>query len=67
MSSFMIGSKEVGFKLGPIDFGVGLAIGMSYYVNHSILWAVVHGLLNWCYIGYKAAPWVATHIGMVLR
>lgn len=35
-------------------FGSSLAMVISYYNNHSILWAIMHGLLTWGYVIYYA-------------
>jgi len=39
-----------------IGAGVGIgniiAIVVSWSVNHSILWALIHGILGWLYIVY---------------
>ena len=35
-----------------IGFGVALAITISWSVNHSILWAMLHGVLSWFYVIY---------------
>lgn len=40
-------------KVG-IGFGSALAITISWSVNHSILWAMVHGVLSWIYVVYYA-------------
>lgn len=40
-------------KVG-IGFGSALAITISWSVNHSILWAIVHGFLSWIYVIYYA-------------
>lgn len=37
-----------------ITFGSALAIAISWSVNHSILWAIFHGLLSWFYVIYFA-------------
>ena len=37
-----------------IGFGSALAITMSWSANHSILWAILHGLLSWFYVIYFA-------------
>jgi len=37
-----------------ISFGSALAIAISWSVNHSILWAIFHGLLGWFYVIYFA-------------
>lgn len=38
-----------GYTLGTI-----LAVTISWSVNKSILWAIVHGFLSWFYIIYYA-------------
>ena len=42
-----------GAKYG-VGFGSALAIAISYTNNHSILWAIIHGILGWLYIIYIA-------------
>ena len=37
-----------------IGFGSALAIAISWSQNHSILWAIVHGILSWIYVVYYA-------------
>lgn len=37
-----------------IGFGSVLAITISWSVNHSILWAIIHGCLSWLYVVYYA-------------
>ena len=37
-----------------ISFGSALAITISWSVNKSILWAILHGLLSWFYVIYFA-------------
>ena len=37
-----------------ISFGSALAIVISWSQNHSILWAIVHGILSWLYVIYFA-------------
>jgi hypothetical protein len=37
-----------------IGFGTALAIVISYSANHSILWAIIHGILSWLYVIYAA-------------
>ena len=37
-----------------IGFGTALAITISWSVNQSILWAVIHGVLSWLYVIYYA-------------
>lgn len=40
-------------KVG-IGFGSALAITISWSVNKSILWAILHGFLSWIYVIYYA-------------
>jgi hypothetical protein len=35
-----------------ITFGTALAITISFSINHSVLWAIFHGLLSWIYVIY---------------
>ncbi len=35
-----------------ISFGSALAITISWSVNHSILWAIIHGIFSWLYVIY---------------
>lgn len=37
-----------------IGFGTALAITISWSQNHSILWAILHGILSWLYVIYFA-------------
>ena len=37
-----------------ITFGSALAIAISWSVNKSILWAIIHGLFSWVYVIYFA-------------
>jgi hypothetical protein len=37
-----------------IGFGSALAITISWSANHSILWAILHGLFSWFYVIYYA-------------
>ncbi len=36
------------------SFGSALAITISWSVNHSIVWACIHGLFSWLYVAYYA-------------
>ncbi len=40
-----------GIRTG-ISFGSALAIAVSYATNHSIGWAILHGMCSWLYILY---------------
>ena len=46
-----VGKESV--KAG-ISFGSALAIVISWSQNHSILWAIIHGILSWLYVIYYA-------------
>ena len=46
-----VGKESV--KAG-ISFGSALAIVISWSQNHSILWAIVHGICSWFYVIYFA-------------
>lgn len=37
-----------------IGFGTCLAMVISYNGNHSIFWAIIHGILSWLYVIYVA-------------
>jgi len=41
-----------------VSYGIGmggaLAMILSYSVNHSIIWAIVHGIFSWLYVIYFA-------------
>lgn len=47
MSSTRIEVARTGISLGS-----ALAIAISWSVNQSVLWAVVHGILSWVYVIY---------------
>jgi hypothetical protein len=47
------GVRFEGAKYG-VGFGSALAIAISYTANHSILWAIIHGILGWLYVIYYA-------------
>jgi hypothetical protein len=36
-----------------ISMGSALAMILSYDRNHSILWAILHGLCTWFYVVYR--------------
>ena len=37
-----------------LSFGSALAIAISWSVNKSILWAIIHGIFSWLYVIYYA-------------
>lgn len=45
----------------PLVIGSALAVGMSWAFNHSVLWCILHGILGWLYVGYKATWYVVTN------
>ncbi len=44
---------KTGVKTG-IGFGSALAMVISYANWHSIIWAILHGLMGWFYVIYYA-------------
>ncbi len=49
-----MGSRIVSTARAGIGFGSALAIAISWSVNKSILWAIIHGFLSWVYVIYFA-------------
>jgi hypothetical protein len=47
------GVRVEGAKYG-VSFGSALAIAISYTNNHSILWAIIHGIFGWFYVIFYA-------------
>lgn len=47
-------TRVVAATRAGVSFGSALAIAISWSVNHSILWAIVHGILSWLYVLYYA-------------
>ena len=41
--------------------GVTVAVCVSWIFNHSVLWAIFHGFLNWFYVAYKTIWYVVKH------
>lgn len=37
-----------------LTFGSALAMAISFTLNKSILWAIIHGVLGWLYVLYVA-------------
>ena len=37
-----------------VSFGSALAMVLSYSANHSILWAIIDGILSWIYVIFYA-------------
>src|SRR5258708_33970584 len=61
----MNGSRYYGVRVEGAKYGVGfgsaLAIAISYTNNHSILWAIIHGILGWLYVIYVPLFGGSTH------
>lgn len=53
-------SKAPGAVKAGLSFGSALAITISWSLNKSVVWAIIHGLLSWGYVVYyllfKQAP-----------
>jgi len=45
-------STRVEVTKSGITFGSALAIAISWSVNKSILWAIIHGIFSWIYVIY---------------
>jgi hypothetical protein len=54
----MNGSRYYGVRVEGAKYGVGfgsaLAMAISWPTNHSILWAIIDGILGWIYVIYFA-------------
>ena len=37
-----------------VSFGSALAMVISFNINHSIGWAILHGIFSWFYVIYYA-------------
>ena len=52
----MNGSRYYGVRVEGAKYGIGfgsaLAITTSCAANHSILWAIIDGILGWLYVIY---------------
>ncbi len=47
-------SKKSSAASSGIGFGCALAIAISWSVNKSIWWAILHGICSWFYVIYFA-------------
>lgn len=45
-------SARVEVTRAGVSFGSALAIAISWSVNQSVLWAIIHGILSWLYVIY---------------
>ncbi len=48
----MIDNKIGSMMKSGISFGSALAMVISYVHWHSVIWAIIHGLMGWLYVGY---------------
>lgn len=39
---------------GPVTLGTVIAVIISWTTNHSVGWAIIHGILSWFYVIYYA-------------
>lgn len=42
----------VKIEISGVSFGMVLAIIISWSVNKSVLWAIIHGIFGWFYVIY---------------
>ena len=49
----MSGSTGNAAKAG-LSLGSAIAVAISWSINKSIVWAIVHGVLSWLYVIYFA-------------
>jgi hypothetical protein len=49
----MMSYKSEAARTG-IGIGSALAISISWSIDHSILWAIIHGFFSWLYVIYYA-------------
>jgi hypothetical protein len=47
-------SKTITAASNGIGMGSALAMILSWSINHSILWAILHGIFGWFYVIYFA-------------
>jgi hypothetical protein len=47
-----VASTRVEVTRAGVSFGSALAIAISWSVNQSVLWAIIHGILSWIYVIY---------------
>ena len=44
--------KRYAVASSGITFGSALAMVLSFSINKSVLWAIIHGLFSWFYVIY---------------
>ena len=45
-------STRIEVARSGVSLGAALAIAISWSVNKSVLWAILHGILSWLYVIY---------------
>jgi hypothetical protein len=53
----MSGSGRSSTASAGIGLGAAIAVTISWSVNHSIWWALGHGICSWLYVISYAAGW----------
>lgn len=46
------GYAQPGYVFPGVGLGTIIAVVISWTRNHSILWAIIHGILGWLYVIY---------------
>jgi hypothetical protein len=46
-------STEGNATTAGLSMGSALAMILSFELNHSVLWAVLHGICSWLYVIYR--------------
>jgi len=56
MSDVYIGDKKVTVQIGNSGLTLGsvIAVVISWSINHSIWWCILHGIFGWFYVIYYA-------------
>jgi len=52
VSTVIVRDRAGGAAKAGIGFGSALAIAISWSANHSVLWAIIDGVLSWIYVLY---------------
>ena len=46
-------STEGNAATAGLSMGSALAMILSFQLNHSVLWAILHGICSWLYVIYR--------------
>lgn len=49
----MSGARDTATQAG-IGLGTAIAVAISWSLNQSIIWAIIHGFFGWFYVIYHA-------------